>query len=64
MRFPRRCEVDRLVSKDEDRPSLHHPFLRGECLYASNGHAFVRVDVVRTEEDEGGYIPWTGDLGL
>lgn len=56
MKMNPECQIEKVVSKDDDRHALHHPYLDGKTLVATDGHAMAVLTIEREPADSDGHI--------
>jgi hypothetical protein len=57
MKTHKECQIEKVISREPNRPVLHLPYFRGGALWASNGKALVRLPVEEQEGDTEGWVP-------
>ena len=57
MKTHKDCKIEAVTSRDATRMTLSVPYLRGGCLWASDGRAMVKLPVESDESDTEGFVP-------
>lgn len=56
MKIHKECQIEKCASKEKNRVSLQHAYLKGSQLIATNGKAMVQLPVELQEHDVDGYV--------
>ena len=57
MKTHKDCKIEAVTSRDATRATLSVPYLRGGCLWATDGRAMVKLPVESDETDTEGFVP-------